>query len=143
MELGTGHHPAPPPDVCETSCSDCDHVGLRCLTVAADAFSTTDIDEFVRTYTRPDAFTGATGLYRSMLEEGDEIRKLAGDQLGVPVLAVGGGSGDFTSSTLRQIATDVTAVSIDGIGHYAAMEAPDRLAESMLAFYADADSATR
>lgn len=112
------------------------------LTVAAEAFSTTDIDEFVRTFTRPDAFKGATGLYRSMLEEGDQIRKLAGHLLGVPVLAVGGGSGDFTPSALRQVATDVTAVSIDGIGHYAAMEAPDRLADAMLAFYGDVDSAT-
>jgi pimeloyl-ACP methyl ester carboxylesterase len=53
----------------------------------------------------------------------------------MPVLAVGGGSGDFTPATIRQVATDVTAVSLDGIGHYVAMEAPDRLAEALIAFY--------
>ena len=51
------------------------------------------------------------------------------------MLAVGGGSGDFTPATMRQVATDVTAVVLDGIGHYVAMEAPERLAEAMLAFY--------
>jgi len=36
---------------------------------------------------------------------------------------------------MRRIATDVTSVSLDGIGHYAAMEAPERLAEALLSFY--------
>ena len=76
-----------------------------------------------------------------MLVEGDEIRDLASQKLGMPVLAVGGGSGEFTPATMRQVATDVTAVSLDGIGHYAAMEAPDRLADALLSFYRDVDSA--
>ena len=42
---------------------------------------------------------------------------------------------------MRQVATDVTAVRIDGIGHYVAMEAPDRLAEALLSFYADIELA--
>jgi pimeloyl-ACP methyl ester carboxylesterase len=75
-----------------------------------------------------------------MLAEADEIRELASQKLSMPVLAVGGGSGEFTSTTIRQVATDVTAVSIDGIGHYAAMEAPDRLAEALLSFYRNVDS---
>ena len=110
------------------------------LSATPGAFTNDDIDEFVRSYSRPDAFSGAAGLYRSMLREGDEIRKLATHKLGMPVLAVGGGSGEFTPATLRQVAEDVTAVSLDGIGHYAAMEAPDRLAHALLSFYAKLDS---
>ena len=110
------------------------------LSATPGAFTSDDIDEFVRSYSRPDAFRGAAGLYRSMLREGDEIRKLATHKLGMPVLAVGGGSGEFTPATLRQVAEDVTAVSLDGIGHYAAMEAPDRLADALLSFYAKLDS---
>jgi pimeloyl-ACP methyl ester carboxylesterase len=106
----------------------------------AGAFTDDDIDEFVRSYARPHGFSGAAGLYRSMLVEADEIRELASPKLGVPVLAVGGGSGDFTPVTVRQVATDVTAVSLDGIGHYAAMEAPDRLAEALISFYRNVDS---
>ena len=69
---------------------------------------------------------GAAGPYRSALAEGDEIRVLAGRKLDMRVLAVGGGSGDFRPGTMRQVATDITAVSLDGIGHYVAMEAPER-----------------
>jgi pimeloyl-ACP methyl ester carboxylesterase len=110
------------------------------LSATPGAFTSDDIDEFVRSYSRPDAFRGAAGLYRSMLREGDEIRKLATHKLGMPALAVGGGSGEFTPATLRQVAGDVSAVSLDGIGHYAAMEAPDRLADALLSFYAQLDS---
>ena len=105
------------------------------LNATADAFTDDDIDEFVRVYARQDGFSGAAALYRSALAEADEIRELASRRLGMPVLAVGGGSGEFTSTAIRQVATDVTAVSLDGIGHYAAMEAPDRLAEALVSFY--------
>lgn len=110
------------------------------LSATSDAFTKDDIDEFTRSYTRPDAFTGASGLYRSMLTEGDEILELATQKLSMPVLAVGGRSAAFTSATLRQVATDVSAVSLDGVGHYAAIEAPDRLADALLTFYKKIDS---
>jgi pimeloyl-ACP methyl ester carboxylesterase len=110
------------------------------LNATPDAFTDNDIDEFVRSYARQDGFSGAAALYRSMLAEADEIRELASRKLSMPVLAVGGGSGEFTPAAIRQVATDVRAVSIDGIGHYAAMEAPDRLAEALLSFYRNVDS---
>ena len=100
-----------------------------------DAFSHAEVDEFVRVYARDEGFRGAEGLYRSLLSEGEEIRALAETPLSLPVLAVGGGSGAFTASTFEQVATNVTSASIEGIGHYVAMEAPDRLAEAMLAFF--------
>ncbi|WP_405861477.1 alpha/beta hydrolase [Streptomyces sp. NBC_01515] len=105
-----------------------------------DAFTDDDIDELVRSYARPDAFNGAAGLYRSMLREGDEIRQLASRKLTTPVLAVGGRSGEFTPTAMRQVAEDVNALSLDGIGHYAAMEAPDRLADGLLSFYEKLDN---
>lgn len=105
------------------------------LSATPDAFTREYVDEITRSYTRKDAFAGASGLYRSILSEGDEIRGLAARKLGMPVLAVGGGSGDFTPATMRQVATDVRSVRLDGIGHYAAVEAPDRLADALLAFY--------
>jgi pimeloyl-ACP methyl ester carboxylesterase len=108
------------------------------LTASPDAFTDTDIDELVRSYSRPGAFAGAAGLYRSLLSEGEELRRLAAGKLAMPVLAVAGFS-DRTPTTLRQVATDVTAVSIEGIGHYVAMEAPDRLAAALHSFYADID----
>lgn len=110
------------------------------LNATPDAFTADDTDEFVRTYARPGGFSGAAGLYRSLLSEGDELRELATQKLRMPVIAVGGGSGEFTAAALRQVATDVTPVVLDGIGHYVAMESPDRLAEALVSFYRDADS---
>jgi pimeloyl-ACP methyl ester carboxylesterase len=113
---------------------------LPSLCATPGAFTDQDIDELTRSYARPDAFSGAAGLYRSMLREGEEIRDLASRRLATPVLAVGGRSGDFTPATLRQVAKDVSSVSLDGIGHYVAMEAPERLADALLSFYRTIDS---
>jgi pimeloyl-ACP methyl ester carboxylesterase len=110
------------------------------LCATPGAFTDEDIDELTRCYSRPGGFSGAAGIFRSMLREGEEIRELATRKLGMPVLAVGGRSGEFTPATLRQVATDVSAVSLVGTGHYAAMEAPEQLADALLAFYEKVDS---
>jgi pimeloyl-ACP methyl ester carboxylesterase len=89
-----------------------------------------ETEEFVRTYARPDGWRGAAGLYRSMLGEGDELHALP--RLTMPVLAVGAGGGKFTEATMTQVADDVTSVQLDGVGHYAAQEAPGRVADAIL-----------
>jgi len=95
-----------------------------------------DIDEFTRTFSRPNGFRGASGLYRSMLQEGHEIRELvAQSKLKMPVLAVGAGSGAFTHRTMTQVADNVTPATLDGVGHLAAIEAPDALTRTLLTFY--------
>lgn len=109
------------------------------LTPTPERFTETDVDEWVRGLARPHGFAGAAGLYRSALADAEQVRLLAADRLTVPVLAVGGGSGEFTAATMRQVATDVTSVVVDGIGHYVAMEAPDRLAQALLTFFARVD----
>ena len=105
------------------------------------AITEADIDEFVRTYARPDGFQGAIGLYRSMLEEGDDIKALAAEQpLTMPVLAVGAWGGPFTFGTMRQVTCgEVRSVSLDEVGHYAALEAPDKLADTLLEFFSTVD----
>lgn len=100
------------------------------------AITAEDIDEFTRTFSRPDGFQGASGLYRSMLTEGEEIKQLAVQgRLAMPVLAVGARSGDFPHDTMTQVADNVASSKLDGVGHYAAMEAPERLAQALLGFY--------
>jgi pimeloyl-ACP methyl ester carboxylesterase len=105
------------------------------LTATPGAIDDADIAEFVRTYSRPDGWRGAIGLYTSMLREGAEIKALAEKPaLNVPVLAVGARGGPFTAATMHQVASNLTAVSLDGVGHYAALEAPDRVAKAILEF---------
>ncbi len=109
------------------------------LSATPDAFTDDDIDELARSYARQDGFTGAAGLYRSALTQAGEIRLLAARKLEMPVLAIGGASADFTPATMRQVATHVTAATVEGVGHYVAMEAPDRLAETLIPFYREVD----
>lgn len=113
------------------------------MTAVRGSISSADVDEFARTYSRPDGWRGAVGLYRSMLTEGDSVRALAeSDPLTMPVLAVGAGGGEFTAATMSQItAGDVTSVQLDGVGHYVALEAPAALSSAILDFLEAVDLA--
>ncbi|SFI67167.1 Pimeloyl-ACP methyl ester carboxylesterase [Amycolatopsis sacchari] len=112
------------------------------LSAKPDAITDADLDEFTRTYSRPSGFRGASGLYQSMLREGDEIVALAqAHPLTVPVLAVGAGGGDFTANTVSQVAAGkIRSVTLDGVGHYAALEAPAELAAALREFFRDVDA---
>lgn len=107
------------------------------MSATPGAISEADIDEFVRTYSRPDGWRGAIGLYQSMLQEGEDIAVLAAaHKLSMPVLAIGAGGGEFTFATMSQVASgQVRSVSIDGVGHYAALEAPEKVADALLEFF--------
>jgi pimeloyl-ACP methyl ester carboxylesterase len=113
------------------------------MSATPGAITEADIAEFARTYSRPDGFRGAIGLYQSMLREGADIRALAAERpLNVPVLAVGARGGDFTSATFTKAAAGVVrSISLEGVGHYAAQEAPDELATAVLDFLHDVDAA--
>jgi len=93
-----------------------------------------DVTEFARTYGRPGGFSGAAGLYRSMLTEGEELRTLAQDKpLPMPVTTIGSRGGEFTYAAFRAVTTqEVTALQLDGVGHYVAQEAPHPLADKLL-----------
>jgi pimeloyl-ACP methyl ester carboxylesterase len=111
---------------------------FRSMVADKAAISETDIAEFGRGYALPGGWRGAGGLYRSMLAEGAEFRKLAeAHPLAMPLLAIGGGGGEFTVNTVRQLTSGpVKSVLLGGVGHYVAMEAPERLAEVLLDFFA-------
>jgi pimeloyl-ACP methyl ester carboxylesterase len=109
---------------------------FRTMVANRESITDADVGEFTRTYSRPQGWRGATGLYRSMLSEGNELRALAQARpLTMPVLAVGAAGGAFTSATMRQVTTNpITSVALGGVGHYAALEAPNALATAILEF---------
>src|SRR5919106_1798975 len=113
------------------------------MTAVPGSITDGDIDEFARTYARPGGWNGAVGLYRSMLAEGDQIRMLAqSSPLSVPALAIGAGGGPFTATTLSQVIRgEVTSIQLDGVGHYAAQEAPEQVAEALMRFTEAIDAA--
>lgn len=101
-----------------------------------------DIDEFVRTYSRPNGFRGAIGLYRSLLEDGDALKALSAQRpLQAPAMAIGAAAGEFTHTTLAAASgTDVRSVLLDGVGHYAALQAPDKVADALQDFFTSVDA---
>lgn len=113
------------------------------LSATPGAITENDVKEFARSYSRPDGWRGAAGLYRSMLGEGGDIRRVADmTPLTMPVLAIGAGGGRFTGETMAQTtALAVAFVALDGVGHYAAMEDPVALAGALGAFIAKVDTA--
>jgi len=113
------------------------------MCAVADAVDYGDVAEFVRTYARPGGWNGATGLYASVLKEGEKIAALArSGAIRAPVLAIGAGGGPFTEHTMKQAApgTDVRSIQIDDVGHYAAMEAPERVATAIRDFVEEVDT---
>ena len=111
------------------------------LSADPGAVTDADIEEFTRAYAQPSGFDGAGGVYRSMLREGEEIQALAKEPLAMPVLAVGALTGDYTATTMRQVATSVRAVHLEGVGHYVALEAPEALSAVILEFLSSVDAA--
>jgi pimeloyl-ACP methyl ester carboxylesterase len=113
------------------------------MTAVAGAVTEADLDHFARSYARPDGWRGAAGLYRSLLGEGAELKALAESPgLTVPVLAVGAGGGAFTARTMSQASSSrISSTQLEGVGHYAAMEAPEELAKAVLGFVDGIDAA--
>ena len=110
-------------------------VAYPAMCAIPNAVTVTDVEEFVRTYSRPNGWRGAVGLYQSMLQEGPEIQALAqSHKVNAPVLTIGAGGGTFTANTMAAAATTVHSVLLDGVGHYAAMEAPELIAQAIAEF---------
>ena len=55
------------------------------------------------------------------------------------MLAIGAGGGPFTTTTMTAVATTVHSVLLVEVGHYAAMEAPEPVAQAMQAFVESVD----
>ncbi|ADB29352.1 alpha/beta hydrolase fold protein [Kribbella flavida DSM 17836] len=100
-----------------------------------------DLDEFLRTYSRPHAWRGTEGLYGAIFTDKGSTAALAATKpITVPVLAIDGVNHPFTEHSFRQVSSaDFTAVHIKEVGHLIAQEAPDALAAALLDFTATID----
>lgn len=114
------------------------------MTADAESVSAEDRATFARAYGVPGGWRGASGLYASALAEGEELRALAdASPIRVPVLAIGASGGSFTADAFDQVsATPSRRVLLEGVGHYVALESPERLASAILDFVDDLAGAT-
>jgi pimeloyl-ACP methyl ester carboxylesterase len=101
--------------------------------------SSDDVAEFARGYARQGGWSGARTLYGSMVKEGADLRALtAVHPLMLPTLAVDRAGSTFTFDALGAVHGDtVRHVEIENGGHYIAQEAPAKLADALLPFFAD------
>ena len=114
------------------------------MTAAAGSINDADIDEFTRTYARPNGWRGTAGLYQSIFTDDGQTRALAETKpLTVPVLTVDAFSAPVTEQTFRQVAAGkVTSVRLEGVGHLVAQEAPEALCAAIAEFVERAESTT-
>jgi pimeloyl-ACP methyl ester carboxylesterase len=101
-----------------------------------DALTEDDIDEYLRTYTDPEALHAGFEYYRALPRDAaDTAAAAARGALPLPVLAVGGasgwGRGHEVAASLRHVAADVHEVVLDETGHWIPEERPAVLAEHL------------
>ena len=110
------------------------------LNATPDAFTAADIDELARSYARRGRPRRRGRPVPLRAGEADEIRELAARKL-EHARARDRRRIAATSRPPRCARSHPTSrpSTLDGIGHYVAMEAPDRLAETLVAFYREVD----
>ena len=108
------------------------------------SFATADIDEYLRTYSQPEALRAGFAFYRNIPNDIADNRALlaSGLRLEMPVLAVGGGReeargrGSEPEASLKVIADDVTGAVVPDCGHFVPEEQPEALAALLLDHFA-------
>ena len=108
------------------------------------SFAAADIDEYLRTYSQPEALRAGFAFYRNIPNDIADNRALlaSGLRLEMPVLAVGGGReeargrGSEPEASLKVIADDVTGAVVPDCGHFVPEERPEALAALLLAHFA-------
>jgi pimeloyl-ACP methyl ester carboxylesterase len=106
-------------------------------TSTTSPFTDQQIDEFARTYGRPQVLTGGFDLYRTL--EQDEADNVAAAPIIVPtMLMTAEGLLPFTRSTVEPRMSNITrSVEVPGAGHWLPEENPPFVTAELLAFLAD------
>lgn len=104
---------------------------------AESPYTDAQLDEFARTYRRPQVLTGGFELYRTL--EQDERDNTAAAPIGMPtMLMTAEGLLEFTRSTVEPRMTRITrAVEVPAAGHWLPQENPTFVATELLAFFTE------
>ncbi len=96
------------------------------------------MDEYVRLYARPGAWSNGLGYYRAIFDSIAQNRATASTQLAMQVLAIGGeaGLGSAMRGTFERAAPQLTGAVIPNCGHYVPEESPQALLEILAPFLA-------
>jgi pimeloyl-ACP methyl ester carboxylesterase len=95
------------------------------------------IDEFARTYARPQVLHGGFQLYRT-LDQDERDNTAAGPTTVPTLLMTAEGTLTTIAPTLAPLVSDLRrTVEVPGAGHWLAEEAPDTVSTELLTFFAD------
>jgi microsomal epoxide hydrolase len=94
------------------------------------------VDEYVRLYSRVNAWRHGLMYYRAIFETAAQNRETAAARLAQPVLGVGGGAwlGELMKHAVEPVCAELRFEVIPHCGHFVPEEAPARLAELLLDF---------
>jgi pimeloyl-ACP methyl ester carboxylesterase len=103
------------------------------------AISAADLDVYTSAYAAPGAMRAGFELYRAFDRDVDDNRAALqrSGRLTIPVLAVGGAistSGPVVEEMMREVATDVVGVRVDGTAHWVPEENPGAFVTALIEF---------
>ena len=92
---------------------------------------------YVRAYSEPGALRAGLSYFRAFAENARQNAGYAERKLTMPVLALGGSSGNgmVPLQQMRLAATDVQGGVIEDCGHWIPTERPGELTQRLLAFF--------
>jgi len=94
------------------------------------------VDEYVRLYSRTDAWRHGLMYYRAIFDTAAQNRATAATKLAQPVLGVGGGEwlGELMKRAIDPVCANLRFEVIPHCGHFVPEEAPERLAALLAEF---------
>lgn len=109
-------------------------------TAKRDAITEADVNEVLRTFAGREGVLGAMGVYRAAftsIEQTEPLtRKLLGEEVNVPVVALGGekGLGAKVKQMVELVAQHVEGGVVPDCGHFLPEECPDEVVKHILSF---------
>lgn len=112
----------------------------RSYAARPDAIDEEAVEEYLRTYSQPEALRAGFAFYRNLPRDiaDNETLLATGFRLPMPVLAIGGGkTGSFgrageVEASMRRVATDVQGLIAKKSGHFVPEEEPEFTARAIL-----------
>ncbi len=112
----------------------------RAYSARPDAIDEEAVEEYLRTYTQPEALRAGFAYYRNLPQDmaDNEALLATGFRLPMPVLAIGGGRTDAfgrageVETSMRRVATDVRGLIAEESGHFVPEEDPELVAGAIL-----------
>ena len=112
----------------------------RAYSARADAIGEEAVEEYLRTYSQPEALRAGFALYRNLPRDiaDNEALLASGFRLPMPVLAIGGGRTDAfgrageVEASMRRVAADVRGLIAEESGHFVPEEDPELTARAIL-----------